>query len=149
MWIRLPAEHPGTEMKSIQFNYFAYESDLEFIANAILAWSPSATIFAPRRQGTEIQGAPVVKKSQLIPISDGVVVFHAIDGYEDQVRTDIVSDEISRIAIRDNPVLEYSPSAPVDGETVKFGRFYASSDDQEFKNKIRVLFASLKNPRSN
>ncbi len=131
-------------MKSIQFNYFASESDLSTVATVILEWCPHLVVFPPRGTGSELKGTPVRDAKALIPASPGESHFVCSRDDEMHVRTTYVDERISCIQIQENPVVEYSPSAPVDSKTVKIGRFYASYSDIEFMKRVRKLFRLLK-----
>lgn len=131
-------------MKSTQFNYFAADGDLALIADIVLGWHPHIVIFPPRGSGEEIHGTPAHDEFSLIPKTCGEMMFLSPSEYSGNVRTTLVDDSISCIQIQSNPVVEYSPSAPVSEDVIKIGRFYASYGDPEFMARVKSLFKSLK-----
>lgn len=130
-------------MKSIQFNYFAEDDDLMKVANIILTWCPELTIFPPRGSGSPLQGALIADAALLVPKAPGEHHLLCSADAAPMVSTTVVDAHISCIDSRKNPVVEYSPSAPIDQETVKIGRFYANYQEADFLKGVRKLFRLL------
>jgi hypothetical protein len=129
---------------SIQFNYFASGSDLVAVATIILEWCPNLFVFPPRGSGGNLSGQSIGDPRALVPRSLGEKHLLCAAENAQMIQTTFVNEQISCIRSNENPVLEFSPSAPVDSETVKIGRFYANYDNIEFMNEVKKLFRYLR-----
>lgn len=130
-------------MKSIQFNYFASESDLAIVANTVLEWHPQLLIFQSRGRHDDLKGQPIVDATALVPTSSGEKYLLCAKDDANRIHKTPVDAAISCILTQDNPVVEYSPSAPVGENIVKIGRFYASYGNAVFISGVKALFNRL------
>lgn len=129
---------------SIQFNYFASDDDLFTIASTILEWCPSPIVFPERGPRPKLIGTRVTDATALVPKNSGKLLLVCSAEKARAVIISDVSENLSCISLNENPAIEYFPSAPIDSDTVKIGRFYASFPEPSFMAEVRNLFKRLK-----
>ena len=129
---------------AIQFNYFAIESDVALIAEAVFQWHKSIAIIHQLLNDPTPTISTTNQPTEFTRALVGEIVYVADAEQVGNFKSRQVVNGTVKLQCDFNPIVELFPSGLADDGVPTIGRFYAKFNDPEFKNDVQKLFKLLK-----